>query len=102
MFGLISGIERDVIAVLSKAITAVKDEHSNKTYFSVGASKVDAAEALGLDREDWEDWEGALWSIRTGNSYAIGQIKNILKCDVVEGPSPSNSGDKPADDGSEE
>jgi hypothetical protein len=78
MSGLISGIAPDVIAALRNAVTGAKNEYSQKTYFFIEESKEDAAREVGLSKE--ED----LWFIRTQETSVIGEIKNILQCDVVE------------------
>lgn len=74
-------------------ISSAENEQSEKTYFSIKEAYEPAAQRVGLSQE------GELWLIRTQETSVIGAIKNILKCDVVEGP--SKSGEKPADDGSE-
>jgi hypothetical protein len=86
----ISGIAPDVIAALRNAVTGAKNEYSQKTYFSIEESKEDAAREVGLSKE------GELWFIRTKDTATIDDIKKVLKCDVVEGP--SKNGEKPTDD----
>ena len=84
MSALISGISEEVIATLRDSVTLVKDEDCTKVYFSVGESKVAAAQAIGLTQD------GDLWFLQTKNDYAIGELKRFLQCDVVAGPSSNN------------
>ncbi|MGO6748137.1 hypothetical protein ACCS93_38030 [Rhizobium ruizarguesonis] len=94
MSDLIFGFRRSVIVALRIIVKDGQNDHSEKTYLSIGKAYEDAARAIGLSQE------GELWSIPTKQDDVIEDIKQIFKCKVVEGP--SNNGEKAASNGSEE